>query len=415
MPIDASIYSNLKPLDIGGAVERGLKMSELIDLRRARQQELEKQKQLQEAMRAGVVQGEDGTVTYNPQLSSQALLKGGFIDEAQKVQQLADQTRKSQLDSSFQELDYVTRLIQGVETPQQYAAAVADAERRGIDVGEFKTMSFQDFMAIKPALLGRALSVKDRMEAQLKQQELELKRRELDANNPFLGKAPPGYRFKPDGSLEPIPGGPEAGKEQARKQAVTTYSGISVQDANRALDMLKNKSFVAGPVAGQAVNIPGTPAWQLDQMLQSVKANASFDRLQAMRNASPTGGALGQVSDREMALLQSSLGTLDVRQPKEQLEQNIKRVVNIMNDIIHGPGEGPARYELSFNESGRRGSRNTFQPKSRGTKSNEPRTNATQFVRVQAPNGSVKLIPPDQVDRAIAAGGRVLDRTTAAR
>jgi len=45
--------------------------------------------------------------------------------------------------------------------------------------------------------------------------------------------------------------------------------------------------------------------------INTVKANIGFDRLQEMRNASPTGGALGQVAVQELEMLQAVLGSLD--------------------------------------------------------------------------------------------------------
>lgn len=174
-------------------------------------------------------------------------------------------------------------------------------------------------------------------------------------------KAPPGYRYSQDGqSLEAIPGGPAAQKEEtaktkkeAQQQAAKQSAGIVVQDLGRSLNLLKDSSWGAGPLAGQTAKVPGTPAWQVQQMLDSVKANIGFDKLQAMRASSQTGAALGSVSDKETAMLQATAGKLDVSLPKPILEDNIRRLYNQYNDIIHGPGNGPPRYELSFDELGR--------------------------------------------------------------
>src|SRR5690606_12677220 len=83
-------------------------------------------------------------------------------------------------------------------------------------------------------------------------------------------------------------------------------------------------------------------------LVDTIKANAAFDKLQAMRDSSPTGGALGQVSERELSYLQATIGNLEQSQGAEQLEDNLKRVKNAYLDIVHGPGNGPAREELSF-------------------------------------------------------------------
>lgn len=69
--------------------------------------------------------------------------------------------------------------------------------------------------------------------------------------------------------------------------------------------------------------IPGTEAYDLKADVDTLLANAGFDRLQEMRDNSPTGGALGAVSERELALLQASAQNLLNSQSKEQFIKNL--------------------------------------------------------------------------------------------
>jgi hypothetical protein len=71
-------------------------------------------------------------------------------------------------------------------------------------------------------------------------------------------------------------------------------------------------------------NIPGTPGYSLSTDLDTIKANVGFDELQAMRDASPTGGALGQVSEMENRLLQSVRAAISQLLKGEDLERNLK-------------------------------------------------------------------------------------------
>ena len=87
--------------------------------------------------------------------------------------------------------------------------------------------------------------------------------------------------------------------------------------------------------------IPGTEAQALKNNLATIKANIGFDKLQAMRDASPTGGALGQVSERELGFLQSVFGSLDQSQSAEELAYNIQLLQYVYNSIIHGEGNHP--------------------------------------------------------------------------
>ena len=70
-------------------------------------------------------------------------------------------------------------------------------------------------------------------------------------------------------------------------------------------------------------NIAGSDAYDFEQRLTTIKANIGFDKLQAMRDASPTGGALGQVSEKELDQLNASMGNLNIGQSPEQLRENL--------------------------------------------------------------------------------------------
>jgi hypothetical protein len=72
--------------------------------------------------------------------------------------------------------------------------------------------------------------------------------------------------------------------------------------------------------------IAGTPAYDLAQKVETILANVGFDRLQQMREESPTGGALGQVAVQELVALQNSIANLKQGQSKEQFIKNLERV-----------------------------------------------------------------------------------------
>ena len=72
--------------------------------------------------------------------------------------------------------------------------------------------------------------------------------------------------------------------------------------------------------------VPGTPAKELATVIGTIKARLGFDQLQQMRNASPTGGALGQVSNRELASLEGALASLDQGLSADALRQNLKQI-----------------------------------------------------------------------------------------
>jgi hypothetical protein len=173
-----------------------------------------------------------------------------------------------------------------------------------------------------------------------------------------VGQVPQGQRLVYDEQgrpthLETMPGSElerqfaqEQEQASARQRQQTTMADIVGEDINRAL-ALSEGGWTTG-VAGQALSgIGGTGAHDLDNLVTTIKANVGFDKLQQMRAMSPTGGALGQVSENENRLLQSVMGALEQSQSQDQFQFNLKRLHNVTQDIVHGPGGGSARYDLS--------------------------------------------------------------------
>lgn len=136
------------------------------------------------------------------------------------------------------------------------------------------------------------------------------------------------------------------------KQAERTDKKAAAQDAAVAhaskviTDVADATSLVSGlttGLTGKAQSyIPGTDAYNLNQRLLTIKANLGFDRLQQMRDASPTGGALGQVAVQELNALQATVGSLELGQSKEELVKNLNKIdFHYKNWIRATRGERP--------------------------------------------------------------------------
>ena len=80
--------------------------------------------------------------------------------------------------------------------------------------------------------------------------------------------------------------------------------------------------------------VQGTMAFDAAVLAKSIEAGIAFDRLQAMREASPTGGALGAVTEGELDLLKSSLGSISQSQSQGQLLYNLNRLEEIYSGIM---------------------------------------------------------------------------------
>lgn len=92
-------------------------------------------------------------------------------------------------------------------------------------------------------------------------------------------------------------------------------------------EVFDNTSWKTTGFIGWALSkIPSTDAYDLAKDLDTIKANIGFDKLDQMRQSSPTGGALGQVSERENTLLQQVWGSVDQAQSREEFERAIANV-----------------------------------------------------------------------------------------
>lgn len=104
------------------------------------------------------------------------------------------------------------------------------------------------------------------------------------------------------------------------------YTEATLNAISDAENTLNSSKFATGFFGDRLKNIGGTAAANLKNSIDTIKASIGFDKLQDMRDKSPTGGALGQVSERELAQLNASLGSLEQSQDAEQFRRNLMRV-----------------------------------------------------------------------------------------
>jgi hypothetical protein len=107
-------------------------------------------------------------------------------------------------------------------------------------------------------------------------------------------------------------------------------------------------------------NIPGTEAKRLQGVIETIKANLGFGELAEMRATSPTGGAVGQLSDKELKVLSAVKQALDQAQSSsdvidaldmldERLTGMEDRVVDAFNQDFMGKESAPAE-DLSIDD-----------------------------------------------------------------
>jgi hypothetical protein len=156
------------------------------------------------------------------------------------------------------------------------------------------------------------------------------------------GTIPQGYELLegPEGaSMRPIPGGPEdtSKKDAAAQGQSDVATRVVTSAAQRARDAAKQRAF--GHV-GQGVvsNLPWTDAAEVARQVEVLKSTAKVENLTAMRAASPTGGALGSVTEKEADMLAAKSGALDPNSPN--FERDLDDYELTLLQVVHGPQEG---------------------------------------------------------------------------
>jgi hypothetical protein len=157
-----------------------------------------------------------------------------------------------------------------------------------------------------------------------------------------------------------IPGG-SADLDIKERERASIQATINKQ--NDASVVLKNVSLVRDAIANPDTffgikvggtgwgsllkDIPASQAKGVEGMIKTMKGNIGFAKLQAMREASPTGGALGQVSNIELELLTGVIGSLDQAQSDEDLLRVLDQIEYTYNMIVHGQAIAPSPANLS--------------------------------------------------------------------
>lgn len=154
---------------------------------------------------------------------------------------------------------------------------------------------------------------------------------------PKLPKPVAGYMWNADGSAQiAIPGTPQAAKADDVARASGAKGRMAIERADSILSEIARAKEMTG---GMTTGIPGAvlsklyggKAFDLKKSIDTIKANIGFQELQAMREASPTGGALGQVAVQELVYLQSVLGSLDTLQSEEALSLALDKAATHFN------------------------------------------------------------------------------------
>lgn len=151
------------------------------------------------------------------------------------------------------------------------------------------------------------------------------------------------FQFNPDTERYDIfvDEGKETGKTQEKEVKATTrvkqQGEVVTTKIDEALEKIGTYGLTTTGLTGAiASQIPGRDAYKLNKILDVIRANIGFDELRKMRAESPTGGALGQVSEKEIDFLQSTLASLDVGIGVKDLTRNLGQIKATYAKVLAG-------------------------------------------------------------------------------
>lgn len=177
-----------------------------------------------------------------------------------------------------------------------------------------------------------------------------------------MARIPTGFRMTPEGTLEAIPGGPTTTnltpKEIQQREAKFPQATLAVKsfeaktgELEKDLIALRNHPglpSITGIAAGRAPGI--TKEGRAAQALyDKILARGGFKELQDMRAASPTGGALGNVSNQEGTQLRQSFAAIDRVQDAADVQKAIDTAIT---DLQGSRGRVREAYDMTYDYKG---------------------------------------------------------------
>lgn len=337
---------------IGQSFSRGIRDSLAVEQFRERRgavgQERELGRQQIELNEQKLLQNQFNSLDERQQRVTKSLIQGAASIESlvdsndDSAIEFALNTRISRLNElGVDSSDTQTELKSFRENPDLFKQNVKSVINFGERLGFLKKVESQEGFTLGKGQ--QRFDAQGRVIAQTSQQEaftLKEGERRFDSQGNTIAvgakkedKAPNDFRFTEDGNLEPIPGGKadferKEGQERVIKliNLAEAKSSLVISKVDEALELIDKEFGVTGFTGKISGAVAGTDAFNLKKNLATIQANLGFDALQKMREASPTGGALGQVSERELDLLISAVAALDIGLSKDVIVKNLKEV-----------------------------------------------------------------------------------------
>jgi len=145
---------------------------------------------------------------------------------------------------------------------------------------------------------------------------------------------------------ELIPGSGAATESRALEQKgleTERQSGIKMGTTLRSLDLnikeLEDGGVpVTGVIGAMGAKIPGSQASDFNNRTQQIQTRAALDEVQNMRDNSPTGGAVGQLTDSEREAIGIAATSMSSYTSKTEYLRAARKFREVMLDTAYGQG-----------------------------------------------------------------------------
>lgn len=144
------------------------------------------------------------------------------------------------------------------------------------------------------------------------------------------------YQQSSEGKIEKVADAAKPDADAAGKFREPVDELLNVVDAAANAHRMTRKGGMASNSLGRFLGqkIPGTETKDLSGYMDTIRANTAFKTLQQMRHDSPTGGAVGNVSDADMRLLGSTISSLDMGQSTPKFQQDLATILQSYKKVL---------------------------------------------------------------------------------
>lgn len=181
--IDSSIYLQQQSPDFLGSFQQGMNLRQMADQRSREKEQYAKQKSIDDAFKAGVVQNEDGSFSQDRGLTLSSLSKAdprAAMEQQSKWKAEDLSTKKNQMEEQLKRLELTGQLLGASVDQNSYTNSLMEAKKYGIDTAGLPEQFDPKLVS---NLRVRTLTTKDQIDNELKKQHYDILQKQNSFDN----------------------------------------------------------------------------------------------------------------------------------------------------------------------------------------------------------------------------------------